>query len=109
MSVARGYLYRAKLPGERKRRPALVVSASIRNELANTVVVIPATTLLRLGPWHVRLKKGEGGLQHASVLRCENIVTIPKKLLDDRPLGKPLSHSRMKEIRSCLLRALDYE
>ena len=105
----RGHIYRARLPGERKRRPALVVSANVRNELANTVVIVPATTLLRVGPWHVRLKKGEGGLQHASVLRCENIVAIPKQLLDERPLGDSLSRRRMDEVRSALLVALDFD
>jgi mRNA interferase MazF len=97
------------LPGERKRRPALVVSANVRNELATTVVVIPATTSPRVGPWHVRLKQGEGGLPHASVLRCENIVAIPKRLLEDRPLGGALSRSRLSEVRAALLSALDFD
>jgi len=39
-----------------------VVSVDARNRLANDVLVIPASTTLRVAPTHVRLRKGTGGL-----------------------------------------------
>jgi hypothetical protein len=46
----RGCLYWVVVPGEpgAKRRPALVVSVDARNRLANDVLVIPASTTLRI-------------------------------------------------------------
>lgn len=48
-------------------------------------MVIPASTVRRLGPWNVA----------PSVLKCEEIGTIPKAWLSERPLGGPLSEARL--------------
>jgi mRNA-degrading endonuclease toxin of MazEF toxin-antitoxin module len=103
----RGHLYWCVLPGERKRRPALVVSPDARNRGASTVVVVPATTVRRLGSWHVALRRGEAGLARASVLKCEDPMTIPKELLV-RELGS-LSPSRMREVVRAIRIALDLD
>jgi len=107
--LRRGFLYWVRLPGEDKRRPALALSPDRRNERANSVVMIPCSTTVRLGPWHVLLRKGEGGLPVPSALKCENITTVDKALLDPQPLGPPLSLRRLGEVREALLRALDYD
>lgn len=70
------------------------------------MIVIPASTVMREGPWHVRLKKGEGGLAAPSVLLCEQITTIPKDCLDTTALGGPLSSVRIGEVERAVLRAI---
>jgi mRNA interferase MazF len=92
-------------PGE-KRRPALVVSVDARNRLANDILVIPASTTLRVAPTHVRLRKGTGGLHMDSVLKCEQITTLPKSLLSESSLGGPLSARLLEEVERGVLRAI---
>lgn len=104
----RGYLYWVKLPGEpdAKRRPALVISVDARNRLANDVLVIPASTTLRPAPTHVKLKRGSGGVPRDSVLKCEQITTLPRYLLGDRAIGGPLSAALLEDAERGILRAI---
>ena len=107
--LLRGHLYFARAPGERKKRPVLIVSANVRNQAASTVVIIPATTAIRRGTWHIFLRAGDAGLGRDSELRCENIAAIPKRLIDEKPIGGPLSESTMERVRAALLDALDFD
>jgi len=61
----RGFVYWVRTPDEPggKRRPALVVSPDVRNRLANDVIVVPVSSVIRDAPTHVRLRAREGGLQ----------------------------------------------
>jgi mRNA-degrading endonuclease toxin of MazEF toxin-antitoxin module len=77
-----------------------------RNRLADDVLVIPASTTLRMAPTHVRLRKGTGGLLRDSVLKCEQITTLPKRLLGQSALGGPLSASLLEEVERGVLRAI---
>lgn len=101
--LRRGYLYWASLD---KRRPALLLSPDVRNDKGRDVIVIPASTVMREGPWHVPLKKGEGGVAAPSVLLCEQITTVPKDCLDATALGGPLSSARIGEVERAVLRAI---
>jgi mRNA-degrading endonuclease toxin of MazEF toxin-antitoxin module len=92
-------------PGE-KRRPALVVSVNARNRLADDVLVIPASTTIRIAPTHVRLRKGTGGIARDSVLKCERITTVPKRLLGESALGGPLSGALLEDVERGVLRAI---
>jgi len=103
--LVRGRIYWARLPGD-KRRPVLVVSPETRNALASDVIVIPVSSVLREGPWHVRLAKGEGGLPRASVLKCEQVTTLRKDCLLPDPLGPPLVRRRMSAVERGVLRAI---
>jgi mRNA-degrading endonuclease toxin of MazEF toxin-antitoxin module len=108
----RGCFYRVRLAGVGKLRPALVLSPDRRNERANSVVAVvavPCSTTIRLGPWHVFLRKGEGGLLAGSVLKCENLTTVDKTFLAPQPLGGPLLPGRLIEVREAILRGLDYD
>ena len=109
MSFRRGHLYWVRMPGEGKRRPALVLSDDIRNDRSPTVVVVPCTTSTRLGPWHVALRRGEGGLPVASVAKCEDVTMLSQTDLISTALGGPLSRERLAEVRRALLSALDFE
>ena len=83
-----------------------MVSVNARNRLANDVLVIPASTTLRVAPTHVRLRKGTGGLPADSVLKCEQITTLPKGLLGESALGGPLSARLLEEVERGVLRAI---
>lgn len=100
----RGQLYWARLD---KRRPVLVLSPDIRNEHASDVIVVPCSTRMRDGPTHVPLRRREGGLPARSVLKCEQITTIPRDLLGRRALGGPLSSRRLAAVEQAVLRAID--
>jgi mRNA-degrading endonuclease toxin of MazEF toxin-antitoxin module len=104
----RGCLYWVEIPGEpgAKRRPALVVSVNARNRLADDVLVIPASTTLHPAPTHVRLRKGTGGLPRNSVLKCEQITTLPKGLLSESALGGPLSAALLEDVERGVLRSI---
>lgn len=109
MTFRRGYLYWVRMEGERKQRPALVVSPDRRNDLAATVVIIPCSTTRRMGSWNIALRRREGGLPQDSVLKCEEITSLRKERLEPGPLGGPLSMERLGEVRAAILRALAYE
>jgi mRNA interferase MazF len=96
------------VPGEAggKQRPALVISVAARNRLADDVLVIPASTTLRVAPTHVRLRKGTGGVRLDSVLKCEQITTLPKRLLSEAALGGPVSPALLEEVERGVLRAI---
>jgi mRNA-degrading endonuclease toxin of MazEF toxin-antitoxin module len=83
-----------------------VISVGVRNRLADDVLVIPASTTLRVAPTHVRLRKGTGGIPADSVLKCEQITTIPKRLLSESALGGPLSAVLLEEAERGILRAI---
>ena len=106
--IRRGHVYWVRMPGEVKQRPALVLSPDRRNDLAGTVVVVPCSSVKRFGPWHVQLRRGEGGLERDSVVKCEDITLLGTQRLLSPPLGGPISRERLEEIRECLLRALDF-
>lgn len=101
--MKRGQLFWVELD---KRRPALVISPTRRNELANDVLVVPCSTKGRAAPWHVSLRRGEGGLPYDSMAKCEQITLVRKSDLSASPLGEPLTPGRMAEVERALLRAL---
>jgi mRNA-degrading endonuclease toxin of MazEF toxin-antitoxin module len=104
----RGCLYWVRIPGEpdRKRRPALVISIEARNRLASDVLVIPCYTTERPAPTHVRLRKGHGGLDRRSVLKCEQITTLPKDYLIPTALGGPLPTRILEQVEVGVLRSI---
>jgi mRNA-degrading endonuclease toxin of MazEF toxin-antitoxin module len=101
--LRRGFLYFARLD---KLRPVLVISLDVRNALASDVIVIPCTTTLSIAPTHVRVRKGEGGLAAASVLKCEQITTLHRDDVRPTPLGAPLAPKRLLDVERCVLRAI---
>ena len=101
--LRRGCVYFARLD---KLRPVLVISPDVRNALASDVIVIPCTTTLSIAPTHVRLRRGEGGLREATVLKCEQITTLHKDDVRRDPLGGPLQPRRILEIERAVLRAI---
>jgi mRNA-degrading endonuclease toxin of MazEF toxin-antitoxin module len=91
-----------------RRRPAIIVSADSRNRVANDVVVIPCSSSAHAMLWHVRLRRGEGGLPEPSMAKCEQVTTLPKSDVESEELGV-LSPARMRGIERALLSALAIE
>lgn len=105
----RGEIYLVSLPGQpkdTKPRPALIVSLNVRNRLANDVVVVPIFTTLRTSPTHVGLTKGEGGLEHTSMAKCEQITTLDKSFLVRGPFSGTICPVKMAEVERAIQRAI---
>jgi mRNA interferase MazF len=99
----RGHLYWAEVD---KRRPVLVLSVDARNQRASDVIVIPCSTTLREAPTHIRLGRGEGGVPETCMLKCEQITTLPRGVVDTAPLGAALAPQRLGDIERAVLRAI---
>jgi len=84
----------------------LVVSPDYRNERAGDVIIVPCSTILRIAPTHVMLRRGEGGIPARSVLKCEQITTLPVYDVGTEALGRRLSAKRMAETERAILRAI---
>ncbi len=91
-----------------KRRPCVIISPDRRNELAGDVIVLPCSTRLRPMVWHVLLEPREGGVRRQTMVKCEQVMTVPKELIHPAPFGPPLSPRRMHEIERALLLALGF-
>jgi mRNA interferase MazF len=81
------------------RRPALVVQHDRFNRSTiSTIIVAAITSNLRLAamPGNVRLRRGEAGLPHASVVNISQVRTIDRTRLADR-VGM-LGASRMRDV-----------
>jgi mRNA interferase MazF len=86
------------------RRPALVVQHDRFNRSTiSTIVVAAITSNLRLAgmPGNVRLRRGEAGLPHASVVNISQVRTIDRTRLVDR-VGM-LGASRMRDVLKGLI------
>lgn len=105
----RSEIYLVRLPGQpkdAKSRPALIVSLDVRNRLANDVIVVPISTTLRPSPTHVKLQKGEGGLDQISMAKCEQITTLDKSFLIRGPFSGAISPIKMAEVEKAIQRAI---
>jgi mRNA interferase MazF len=75
--------------GDTKKRPVVVVSPDIRNELTDSVIVVPFTSNLAgvENPTRVLIPAGEGGLQADSLAVCENVSALRQPFLEQGPYG----------------------
>jgi mRNA interferase MazF len=96
------YLIRAlKTIGDTKKRPAVVVSINVRNQLSSSVLVVPLTSDLTSGetPTRILIEAGEGGLLTDSLALCDNISAICQVHLEQGPYGaiSPQSLQRIQQ------------
>ena len=67
------------------QRPALVVSVDLFNHgPAGLVVLLPITSRPKGIPFHVAVKRSEGGLTRPSFIKCEDIRSVSKERLSRR-------------------------
>ena len=106
----RGEVWYAYIPGQpddpHQPRPVLVVSSETRNRNADDVMVVPLFTNGGLGPTRVALEAGVGGMEHASVLFCEELTTLVHGFFVDGPLGPRVAESLLDRVVRSVRRAL---
>jgi mRNA interferase MazF len=84
---SRGEIWQVDLRPVRGRdqdgsRPALVLSVDKFNHgPAELVIVLPITSRNKRIPTHVRIPKGEGGLDQDSFVKCEDIRSVSRERL----------------------------
>jgi mRNA interferase MazF len=84
------------------RRPVCVVTRDAAIEVLSAVTCAPITHTIRGIRSEIAVGTDEG-LPHASVITCDNIVTLPKAMLAEDPVGR-----LDLEKRAALDRALRY-
>ncbi len=96
----RGEIWRVCTPGQpsdpHQPRPALVVSADERNQAEDNVVVVPIFTRGEPGPTRIPIRAGLGGLEHDSLLFCEEITALDVAFLREGPLGERVPESLLR-------------
>jgi mRNA-degrading endonuclease toxin of MazEF toxin-antitoxin module len=88
-------------------RPAIIISANVRNELRDHVIVAPVYSRGTLGPTHLGIRGGIGGLEHDSVIFCEEITTLDRRFFRFGPLGPPIPEAILRAIIFAVRAALD--
>ena len=106
----RGEIWSCRLPGKlddpHQPRPALVVSVDVRNRLADDVTIVPIFSRGSLGPTHVALAVGQGGIKKASMLFCEEITTIDRGFVARGPWGAPVEEQVLRAVVRAIRRSL---
>ncbi len=102
------YLSRAlRQLGDTKKRPVVVVSLNIRNELSGSVIVVPFTSDQTGGENSTRvlIYAGEGGLETDSIAMCDNVSAIRQIYLEQGPYGQ-VSDRSLQRIQTGILVAI---
>jgi mRNA-degrading endonuclease toxin of MazEF toxin-antitoxin module len=73
------------------------------------VTVIPGSTRLRPLVTHVKLSKGEGGVESPTMLLCEHIQELHQSDLESTPLGPALTLTRMRQVQAAICFYLDID
>jgi mRNA-degrading endonuclease toxin of MazEF toxin-antitoxin module len=87
-------------------RPGLIVSENVRNRRSPTVIVVPIFSSSRPGQSRVPIRAGVGGIDHDSILVCEQVATLNKFFVFDGPLGGLVSPSLLERVNRAIRRAL---
>jgi mRNA interferase MazF len=78
------------------RRPALVIQNDIGNKKAPTTIVAAISSSVKIYPMNVPIDPPEGGLDHPSIIKTSQILTISKERLE-KCLGR-ISGGSMNEV-----------
>ncbi|MGH9119086.1 MAG: type II toxin-antitoxin system PemK/MazF family toxin [Acidimicrobiales bacterium] len=84
--VARGDIIWADLGEPAGRRPVCVLTRDAAIEVLTALTCAPITRTIRGIRSEVAVGTAEG-LPEASVITCDNLVTIPIAVFDDQPVG----------------------
>jgi len=103
--VRRAEIFWADLPETHGRRPVVVLTRTGAIEGRRRVTVAPVTRTARGIRSEVAVGKKEG-LSTDSVVTADNIMTVPKWALADRPLGA-LGPLKRRELDHAIRYALD--
>jgi mRNA interferase MazF len=90
----------------KKTRPAVIISNDINNKHANTVTVVPVTSVTdKIYPFEILIPAGESGLKQDSKAKANQIRTIDKQRLI-RSVGF-LSPVKISELENAIAVHLD--
>jgi mRNA-degrading endonuclease toxin of MazEF toxin-antitoxin module len=84
----------------------LIISTDEQNELTDDVIVIPIYSKGVLGPRHVAIRQGVGGIWHDSVLFCEEVSALDRALLVEGPYARPVPDELLREVVLGVRRAI---
>jgi mRNA interferase MazF len=102
--VKRGELRWADLDPPADPRPVVILTRSNAIAVLRNVTVAPVSSVIRGIASEVEVGRPEG-LSRPSVVSCDNVITIPKRQLADRPIGR-LAPSRIDQLDAALRFAL---
>ena len=102
--MRRGEVWWADLGKPAGRRPVLLLSRDIAYRVRANVTVAPVTRTVRDIPTEVVLDR-QDGMSEQSVVNLDDIITIPKRLLE-RPITV-LSQEKMSQVERAIAFALD--
>ncbi len=78
------------------RRPALVIQNDIGNKKAPTTIVAAISSSVKVYSMNVQIHPTEGGVDHPSIIKTSQILTISKERLEKR-LGR-ISGDSLNEV-----------
>jgi mRNA-degrading endonuclease toxin of MazEF toxin-antitoxin module len=106
----RGEIWLVLTPGRpgdpHQPRPALCVSADVRNRNRDHALFVPVYSRGRPGPTRTVLSRGMGGLAHDSIAFCEEVTTLDYDFLAEGPLGDVVPERVMREAVLAVRRAV---
>ena len=104
--MRRGEVRWANLPGPVGRRPVLLLSRNAAYRVRTSVTVAAITRTIRRIPVEVMLEQSDG-MPAQCVVNLDDILTIPKALLEERITG--LSGEKMALVNRAITFALALE
>jgi mRNA interferase MazF len=105
--VARGDVYWADLGAPAGRRPVCILTRDAAIVVLHTVTCAPITRTIRGIRSEVEVGLHEG-LPEASVISCDNVLTVPQSVLDPVAAGH-LDEVKRAELDRALRYALDIQ
>jgi hypothetical protein len=89
-------------------RPALIISENRRNRASDDYLVIPAFSSGNLGPTRVFLPAEQGGVEHDSILFCDEIVCLDMEFIsiEDGPQGGIVDEDILEAVVIAVRRAI---
>ena len=90
-----------------KERPAIVISSDVLNRHSLDVCVVPLSTAQhRAFSLRPKLAAGQGGLDHDSWARCDQVTTVEKSRAVYPPLGS-LDPESLQQVEQAIRWALE--
>jgi mRNA interferase MazF len=77
--MRRGEVWDVDFPPPAGRRPAVLLTRDVILDRLRNVTVAPITSTIRGIPTEVEVDE-DAGLDHACVVSCDNVTTVPKRL-----------------------------
>ncbi len=74
--------------------------------MTDDVIAIPLFSRGRLGPTHVGIPGGAGGVMHACVAFCEEVTTVDRDFLASGALGRRIEPVLMAAVVRAVRRAI---